>query len=526
MLAENTDIDARTRWRDATTILQDDARYKNVEDPRDREELFQEFIVELEKKEKEDQRRAREAAVAQFNRLLQDYAEEGKINRKSIWADCKKLFLEVIVKSDYRALDDSDFRRCFQSFTAELEESFRAVEKRKRLEFERSLVACQGALRTLLENFAHSGLLTVDVRWKELAALDAVAHSEALKNLKALFASAAAGEGEGSDSNSKYSQAAKDVFDSVQAKVYEQFKQDKRLVKDVLGRQDWKVEHTSTFADFKALLLRVARVQEVDPKVAVAEGPSVGSNVDASTNIAPTGNGSVVNVKPMQVLVEVEPVVRGAGGGAEEGEEVEDEQVRAMLLERPAALALVFQDLHTRAVADFQEEQARTLKVEKKFLSVLAENFYLQEHATMPWEDAKKVLQRRSVYDDLSKADKKRLFAQHMAELAAGGGKTKGESLLLPPRAAKRSPSRDVRDTRDVRETGGGRDKRQRSSSSYSYSRPRDRRSNYAHASGSRAHSHRDVRDASRDRGRDREREEGGRKSSIKVTILFSALRM
>jgi hypothetical protein len=40
MLAENVDIDSRSRWRDAIPKLQNDHRYKNVEDAREREELF------------------------------------------------------------------------------------------------------------------------------------------------------------------------------------------------------------------------------------------------------------------------------------------------------------------------------------------------------------------------------------------------------------------------------------------------------------------------------------------------------
>ena len=40
MLAENTGIDARTRWREAVQLLQDDVRYTDVEDGPEREDLF------------------------------------------------------------------------------------------------------------------------------------------------------------------------------------------------------------------------------------------------------------------------------------------------------------------------------------------------------------------------------------------------------------------------------------------------------------------------------------------------------
>jgi hypothetical protein len=103
-----------------------------------------------------------------------------------------------------------------------------------------------------------------------------------------------------------------------------------------------------------------------------------------------------------------------------EVDEAPFEQLRTMMLDRPAALAQVFSELHRKAVTDHEEEQQWMRKVERKFNTVLAENFYLPEHAAIPWDDAKKALQRRSVYDELGKSDRRRLFAEHMAALASG----------------------------------------------------------------------------------------------------------
>jgi pre-mRNA-processing factor 40 len=404
MLAENTDIDARTRWKDAVAILQDDARYKNIEDARDREELFQEFIVELEKKEKEDKRRARDEAVEAFNRVLREFAAEGKISRKSIWADSKKVFVDVICRSDYRAMDDSDFRRAFQSYTAELEEEFRTAEKRRKLEQERGVAACQSELRTLLEGLVREGQLTVDTRWKECVELEAVRVSAVLAKLREYFSVEEDRDG------AALTAACRHVFDAVQNKAYDQYRLDRRLVKDMMSKHNWKIRHDSTFTDFKAFALKVGRVREAD-EVQGAEASKV----------------------------VVEPLAAGAGRPAEDGEELDEapsEQLRAMMVERPVALAQVFAELLKKAQADYEEEQQWVRKVEKKFNSVLAENFYLPEHASIPWDDAKKALQRRSVYDELGKSDRRRLFAEHMAALASG--------VKIPERAAEPPhPERD-----------------------------------------------------------------------------------
>lgn len=52
MLAQNTQIDGRSRWDEAERMLRDDSRFKAVPDSSDREDLFNEFVEALTKKEK------------------------------------------------------------------------------------------------------------------------------------------------------------------------------------------------------------------------------------------------------------------------------------------------------------------------------------------------------------------------------------------------------------------------------------------------------------------------------------------
>lgn len=83
MLAERVEIDYRTRWRDASLILQMDARYKNIEDPIEREELFNDFIAELEKKERHDRLLKKDQASTKFIEFLECLVKDNKINYKS-----------------------------------------------------------------------------------------------------------------------------------------------------------------------------------------------------------------------------------------------------------------------------------------------------------------------------------------------------------------------------------------------------------------------------------------------------------
>ena len=114
-LAETVEIDSRTRWRDAVELLQHDSRFKAVEDPRDREELFNDFVLELEKKEREDRLRKREVATIKINEILESKVADGSLTRETMWADLSsELVLLVSKNSELRILDDSDVKKCFQ----------------------------------------------------------------------------------------------------------------------------------------------------------------------------------------------------------------------------------------------------------------------------------------------------------------------------------------------------------------------------------------------------------------------------
>lgn len=50
MLEESKDLTSSTRWSKATTMFEDDERFKAVDRPREREDLFENYLVELQKK--------------------------------------------------------------------------------------------------------------------------------------------------------------------------------------------------------------------------------------------------------------------------------------------------------------------------------------------------------------------------------------------------------------------------------------------------------------------------------------------
>jgi hypothetical protein len=382
MLAENTEIDARTRWRDAVVILQDDQRFKNLEDVRDREELFKDFTLELEKKEKEDKRRTKESAMDQFHKVLDQFKEEKKINRKSVWVESKKLFADVICKTEYRSLDDTDFRRVFQDFTSSLEEEYRKDERRKKADFEKRLELYQADLKGLLEDLVKQGKINVESRAKEVLIMKEVDTSEPFVKIISLCLSL-------DNAETKSSTACRDVVEEVITKVQDLYRSDKRVIKGLMSEHRVKIRHDTMFRDFRSALLKLARMKEVE-----------------------TRNGA------MALMLQED---HAAGMASEEGEEFDSSTplaLRQMFLERPSSLEVIFKELHKKAVEDYEEDCEYMLKIEKKFNSVLAEYFYSPEHVNIPWDDAKVQLQKRSVYEALGKSDRKRLYGAYMQQLS------------------------------------------------------------------------------------------------------------
>ena len=117
----------------------------------------------------------------------------------------------------------------------------------------------------------------------------------------------------------------------------------------------------------------------------------------------------------------------GAVSTEEEGEEVEDTMTRSrevcssklqdMLSKRPANLQIIFDDLVADAMEEYKEEQKRVARKTERFMQLLEEYFYRSDHVDTTWSDAKKCLSKHSAYDDLPKAERKRLFKEYMAEL-------------------------------------------------------------------------------------------------------------
>ena len=100
-MRESTFIDHTSRYRDLADKICEDPRFIKLDSERERADLFDYYVNELDKKEKDRLKTARQENLTNFKALL----AETEITSKSRWSEVK-----VLIKEDerYLALDGDD----------------------------------------------------------------------------------------------------------------------------------------------------------------------------------------------------------------------------------------------------------------------------------------------------------------------------------------------------------------------------------------------------------------------------------
>jgi hypothetical protein len=278
MLAEHTDIDVRTRWRQAQEMLREDIRFKNVDDAREREDLFQEFINELEKKEKEDRQRQKDRAMQILLELFQRMREPANnslvLHAQSTWSEHKETLLSLLQRPDLRVMDETDMRRAFQDFVTRLQQEAKLEERRRREEWQQQVESnerdCLSFLveQTLLGHFLLPGWADAPIvssssssgangpyhlRYKEIMQHDHfTSHCPAYPRLQALYQDATAYGHVLKETMVPGSEALNrrlhQLYDRWCESMQESYRSDKKLVKkacSIVLHPQWKPGMTS-----------------------------------------------------------------------------------------------------------------------------------------------------------------------------------------------------------------------------------------------------------------------------------------
>eukprot|EP01029_Cantina_marsupialis_P006029 TRINITY_DN165661_c0_g1_i2.p1 TRINITY_DN165661_c0_g1~~TRINITY_DN165661_c0_g1_i2.p1 ORF type:complete len:960 (-),score=414.83 TRINITY_DN165661_c0_g1_i2:3965-6802(-) len=231
MLEQCKGIQSKMRWREVERLLKDDERYENVEDPRDRQDLFDEWMTDFEKKQREERRRIRKEQIEKFYKLL---SEKPEIGLDTSWAEVK-----TILAGDeaFEELDKADRLQVFKDFIYDLEQKEKA--ERRRLQEEERQIQRQkrDAFRAFVKDEITAGRVTFRSRWGEFHA--AVEELEVFKALKGNPGS-----------------TPQDLFEIQVDALIQQSRRDRKLISRALKDAKFKFKIDTPFDDFMEAILR------------------------------------------------------------------------------------------------------------------------------------------------------------------------------------------------------------------------------------------------------------------------------
>ncbi|CAB4266162.1 unnamed protein product [Prunus armeniaca] len=231
MLEESKELTSATRWSKAVSMFENDERFKAVERARDREDLYESYIVELERKEKEKAAEEHKQNIAEYRKFLES-CDFIKVN--SQWRK-----VQDRLEDDERCLrlEKLDRLLIFQDYIRDLEkeeeeqkkiqkEQLRRVERKNRDEF-----------RKLMEEHVADGTLTAKTYWRD--------YCMKVKDLSSYEAVA---------SNTSGS-TPKELFEDVAEELEKQYHEDKARIKDAMKLGKVTLASTLAFEEFKVAIL-------------------------------------------------------------------------------------------------------------------------------------------------------------------------------------------------------------------------------------------------------------------------------
>ncbi|KAF6136896.1 hypothetical protein GIB67_018935 [Kingdonia uniflora] len=161
MLEESKELTSSTRWSKAITMFEDDERFKAVERARDREDLFENYAVELEKKERSKAQEEHKRNIMEYRQFLES-CDFIKVN--SLWRK-----VQDRLEDDERCsrLEKIDRLETYQEYIRDLEkeeEEQKKIQKDKLRRIERKN---RDAFRNLMEEHVTAGVLTAKTHWRD-----------------------------------------------------------------------------------------------------------------------------------------------------------------------------------------------------------------------------------------------------------------------------------------------------------------------------------------------------------------------
>jgi pre-mRNA-processing factor 40 len=220
MLEEDSSLTSDTKFGKIIMKFCHDERWRAI-DEREREELFQDYMDDLDKRENEEKRMIKENKIKIFRKMLEDK----KLPYTTKWRDIVLNFKDDQI---FSSMEKIDRLKTFTDYITELEEKERQEkdEAKKFMHYRN-----RENFRELLIEKVNSKEITTETKWKKFVATikDMAEYTNLLGQ-------------EGSTPN--------DLFDDVIIKLKENYKKNKEILKKLLKLNSIKFNHENTFEEF------------------------------------------------------------------------------------------------------------------------------------------------------------------------------------------------------------------------------------------------------------------------------------
>eukprot|EP00595_Chromulina_sp_UTEXLB2642_P001350 CAMPEP_0196762554 /NCGR_PEP_ID=MMETSP1095-20130614/2258_1 /TAXON_ID=96789 ORGANISM="Chromulina nebulosa, Strain UTEXLB2642" /NCGR_SAMPLE_ID=MMETSP1095 /ASSEMBLY_ACC=CAM_ASM_000446 /LENGTH=344 /DNA_ID=CAMNT_0042113795 /DNA_START=1638 /DNA_END=2672 /DNA_ORIENTATION=- len=207
---------------------------------------------------------------------------------------------------------------------------------------------------------------------------------------------------------------AKEVYEKVIIITRDLYRNDRKVIRNVLDELNYNIKYTTTYDEFKEALLKFASMKEVVK----------------STNVTTESNEQIDKNVSTKDIIEYIPDM----SLTEDGEEIDDIEVlqsngrskkssslaldlRHIFIKRPKHIQVIFNEIFEHVKTEHEEELKRIKRREDRYIELLEEYFYRSDHIDVTWEDAKRLLEKHSAYDAINRIDRKALFYDYISDL-------------------------------------------------------------------------------------------------------------
>ncbi|XP_078442394.1 pre-mRNA-processing protein 40A [Wolffia australiana] len=239
MLEESKELTSSTRWSKAVTMFENDERFSSVERAREREDLFETYKLELQKKEKAKAAEEYKRNIIEYRAFLEscDF-----IKATSQWRK-----VQDRLEDDERCsrLEKIDRLEIFQEYIRDLEKQEEEQRRIQKEQLRRAERKNRDEFRKLLEEHVAAGILTARTHWRD--------YCLKVKELPQYIAV----------SSNTSGSTPKDLFEDVAEELERQYHEDKTRVKDAMKVGQISLMTSWTFEDFKASLPQDESLQKI-----------------------------------------------------------------------------------------------------------------------------------------------------------------------------------------------------------------------------------------------------------------------